>query len=496
MTNKEDNSVPKLVKELLQNPDAALRERVRRSLYAFVQYFWDAIIPDEPKWNWHIPYLCYELQKVAHRVFNNLPKEYDLLINIPPGTTKSTILTQMFPAWCWLPGNMPYAQFIAGSYSGDLSMHHGSLCRDLITSDKYIALFPELTLRDERGSKSDFQINYKGDAAGSRTATSVGGTLTGKHGHFLLVDDPINPQASLSQTALRSANNWMEQTLSTRKIDKDVSVTILIMQRLSQGDPAGVWLQKRDNQNKRVYHICLPGELGLYKPFVNPPQLVQHYEDDLLDPTRMSKLTLREMLIDLGQYGYAGQIGQNPTPPGGGMFQVDKITIVERPTGRITGKIVRYWDKAGSDGAGAYTAGVKMTKLENGRYCILDIQRGQWSTDKRESVIKQTAEIDSHKVYIYMEQEPGSSGKDSIYFSAKSLDGFVVRPDKPSGDKVMRADPFSVQVNFGNVEMVRGAWNQAALDELRFFPVGMYKDQVDAMSGAYKALSKPTVGVW
>jgi predicted phage terminase large subunit-like protein len=209
----------------------------------------------------------------------------------------------------------------------------------------------------------------------------------------------------------------------------------------------------------------------------------------------MPRHVLDDMLIDLGQYGYAGQVGQNPTPPGGGMFKVDKIDIVDRPSGRI-GKVVRFWDKAGSQGGGAYTAGVKMTKLDSGKYCILDVQRGQWSTDIREQRVKETALMDGKNVYVYMEQEPGSSGKDSVLYSARNLDGFSVHAERPSGDKVLRADPFSVQVNLGNVEMVRGSWNNVLKDEIRFFPVGLYKDQVDALSGAYKALSKPKAGKW
>lgn len=489
-----------VVQKLRQMPDIALREKVRRHLFSFVQYFWDVLIPEDPVWNWHVPYLCYELEKVAGRVFRGQPRLYDLMINIPPGTTKSTILTQMFPAWCWLPGNMPYAQFISGSYSGDLSTHHGGLCRDLITSDKYLALFPELKIRDDRTAKSDFQLSLLKDGktipVGSRTATSVGGTLTGKHGHFLLVDDPVNPKESTSPVLLKHSIDWMEQTLSTRKVDKDVSVIILIMQRLAQGDPSGVWIRKSKQQNKKIRHICLPGELGMYEQYVQPPELKKYYVDGLLDPKRMSRETLNNLMIDLGQYGYAGQIGQNPTPPGGGMFKADRLVVVEQPSALLAGRPVRYWDKAGTYRGGAYTAGVKLAKLKNGRYCVLDIQRQQLDTDRREELIRRTAEMDGKDVPIYMEQEPGSSGKDSVRASMRGLDGYSVKADRPSGDKVYRADPFSVQVNLGNVEIVRGSWNREFIEELQLFPVGMYKDQVDAASAAYTKLQKPSVGVW
>ena len=69
--------------------------------FEFVKSFWEVIIPEEPVYNWHIEYLCDELQKLANYIVNRLPKPYDLIINIPPGTSKSTIVTIMFPAWLW-----------------------------------------------------------------------------------------------------------------------------------------------------------------------------------------------------------------------------------------------------------------------------------------------------------------------------------------------------------------------------------------------------------
>jgi len=490
---------PYLVKRALAQPIQIEAERCRRSLFRFMQVFWDEVSPDTPRWNWHIPYLCSQLMSVAHGVGNMQPRKHDLIINIPPGTTKSITCSVMFPAWCWT--NWPWMRFIAGSYSGALSLELAEKSRDIIRSAKFKAHFPGLSLKIDKDTKSNFRITYpeydqygntiEQKYGGNRFSTSVGGSLTGFHGHINIIDDPLDPKRAASDAELKAATSWMDQTLSTRKVDKQITATVLIMQRLAENDPTGHWLAKK---KQNVKHICLPGDAKTYAEQVQPPELVRFYDDDgLLDPVRMPRKVLTEMEEDLGQYGYAGQVGQNPTPPSGGMFQPDQLVYVDAPTGPFT-RILRYWDKAATQDDGCYTVGVKMGRYTTGRYCILDVIRGQWASDRRERMIQATANADGPGVTIWMEQEPGSAGKDSIRSSVLGLDGHTVHPDSPTGDKVTRADPFSVQVNAGNVDIVRGAWNRNYVDELRLFPFSKYKDQVDASSGAYNRLRKHIAG--
>jgi len=282
------------------------------------------------------------------------------------------------------------------------------------------------------------------------------------------------------------ANQWMEQTLPTRKTNKDNTPTILIMQRLHQSDPAGHLLSK---QKENIKHISLPGEIRNFRKQVQPPELIDCYKDDLLDPKRISWAVLKDLEADLGQYGYAGQIGQEPTPPGGGMFKVDRIIITnEMPKAINVVKTVRAWDKAGTAGGGAYTVGVKMSRLSNGKWFIEDVKRGRWSSEERERIIRQVAESDGTKVDIYIEQEPGSSGKEAAEGTIRNLAGFVCRADRPTGDKPTRADAFSVQVNGGSVMVMNGIWTREFLEELRFFPFSTNKDQVDSCSLCFKFL--------
>src|SRR5574340_1137791 len=462
-------------------------EKCRRDFAFFVKEFWNEIDTEPLIWNWHLDVFCQAVMKVYNRVFQRLPKLYDLVVNVPPGTSKSKIFTVMAPVWGWI--NDSTLKFINGSYSGDLSLEHADMARDLIKSRRFKLYFPDIKIRPDKDAKG----SYHNTARGSRFATSVGGTVTGMHALVITIDDPLNPRKAASEVELKAANHWMTQTLSTRKIDKEVTVTILVMQRLNQIDPSGELLDKAESGKKKVRHICLPGEIfngastvknGKTIHFVKPISLAKRYIDGMLDPKRMGKDVLLELMADLGQYGYAGQIQQQPAPPSGGMFKTDKIEIIDIPPPHCIAEQVRFWDKAGTDKkdnpGSAFTAGVLMARLTNGKYCVLDVVRGQWATDEREDRMKQTAQLDGPNVRIWMEQEPGSSGKDSARGSIKNLAGYAVNAEPATGDKVFRADPFSVQVNWGNVCMVRAPWNRDYLDELSVFPFGKRKDQVDA----------------
>ena len=492
--NKVELSRDEILEKVLSDPFLVMKARARRmSLYEFLVMFWNEVSDDNYKDNWHVKYLCDELEEVARRVSKNLPKKHDLIINIPPGTTKTIICSIMFPAWCWAMG-WYWMRFITASYSDKLSLESAEKSRDLIRSDKFKKMFPELGIKEDKDTKSNFRIvktfatekSFKRKVGGNRYSTSVGGTLTGFHGHILIIDDPLNPEQAASEKELGTCNRWMEQTLPTRKTDKDVTATVLVMQRLHQNDPTGRAL---DRKKAKLRHICLPGQIRDYEKYLQPKEAKKHYKDYLLDPVRLSWNVMGELEEDLGQYGFAGQIGQNPAPPGGGMFKVEHMPIIDtvRPADIVA--TIRYWDKAATETAGAaFTAGVKMSLLHNNKFVIHDVVRGRWSAEVREKIIRSTAEADGHEVRVYMEQEPGSGGKESVQASIRNLIGFASYADRPTGDKIRRADPYSVQVNNGSVMLLRADWNKAYKDELAVFPFGTYKDQVDGSSGAFNML--------
>ena len=134
-----------------------------------------------------------------------------------------------------------------------------------------------------------------------------------------------------------------------------------------------------------------------------------------------------------------------------------------------------------------------MSVMKNGKYVIHDVVRGRWSSEDREATIKANAEADGKGVRIGIEQEGGSGGKESAEATVTMLAGYSVLKDHPSGDKATRADPFSVQVNNGNVILIKGDWNLTFKEELELFPNSTFKDQVDACSGAFNMLVKKKI---
>jgi len=475
---------------------------VRESFYHFVKEFWYAINREELIDNWHIKYLCDLAQGGSERVFQGLPRLADEIINVPPGSTKSTIFSVMLTPWCW--SRMPHLRSINGSHTHELVLDLSRKSRDVIQSPLYRACFPYIKLRSDQNTKGYFVNNF----GGTRFCATVGGkNPMGMHAHILSIDDPIDPKQAKSDAEIKTANEFIIETANQRRIDQQVSLLFLIMQRLAQNDPTG----NRMKYAARDYNLtCLPAEIT---PDLCPPSLRSRYTDGLLDPVRLPRVVL-DAKKRLGDYLYAGQYLQRPVPAGGGMNKIGRIQVIEQePPLTFFDLVVRFWDKAATPDGGCRTAGVKMGRRKVGMtaevpagkgyaripaepiydYYILHVATGQWGTDEREARIKQTAEMDGRKVKVGLEEEGGSSGKDSSSWTTQRLAGYDVVAERPTGDKTERHRPFSSQVNSGRVWMVKGEWNIRLLDELEFFPFSEFKDQADACSGAFKILTAPQI---
>lgn len=461
--------------QLLNNPYMIKAERCRRSFSYFLEEFWDIIVKEEYKPNWHINYLCSELQIIAERVFKWQPKEYDLVVNIPPGTTKSLTCTVMFPVWVWI--RMASAKTISGSYGSDLSREHAELSRDLIRSDKFKKYFPEIMLRADKDAKS----NYKNTEGGARLSTSVGSTITGFHGHFIIVDDPINPEKANSTTGkeLETVNNWMDKTLSSRKVDKEVVPTILIMQRLNENDPSGNMLSKRA-KGKAIKHICLP---GTNEYSIHPPELAENYTDGLLDPIRLSRPVLAEMRLDLGAYGYTGQVGQSPKPLEGGIITLSDFGRYKVPPARETiRKLSLSFDTA-----------YKPEQLNDPTAC------GVWAETSRgvfllEVIKKKMAypELKRKAKNLILKWKPNEVLIEDKASGISLIQEFKADPEIHSAiiaispgnfSKLVRMENESAFIESGLVWLPESApWLEDFENEIVVFPNGKNDDQVDQMS--------------
>jgi len=444
-----------------------IAERCKRSFYFFVQEFWSVIVTEKPIWNWHIEVICDELQVMALRVKDRLPKEYDLIINVPPGSSKSTIVTQLFPAWCWTIDSS--IRFLSASYSADLSIDHAVRSRDVIKSEKYKRLFPEIRIRRDSDNKS----HYKNLDNGERYATSVGGTATGMHAHIIAVDDPLNPKQAASEAELKTANEWMDKTLPTRTVDKAMTPTILVMQRLSENDPTGMMLSKK---GLNIRHICLPAEIS---DNVHPAELADRYVDGLLDPIRMAKDVLVQMALKLGSYGYAGQFSQRPSPEDGAIWKKAWFLPVPDSEMPLPSQMEKYgtdWDLAYTkdelNAANAYvTAGFYDSKM------YVDWIDFEW-LEFPELIPYMKAQPQPH----YIEAKAsGKSAKQSL--TKQGIPAIEIGVE--GGDKVARTKMVTPFAEAGMV-MVRKSQIDKLLNDERQgiikFPNGKFKDLNDALT--------------
>jgi len=467
-----------------------IRSITRKSFYEFVKEFWPIVVQNEPlQSNWHIKYLCWDAQREVERRLARKKKRYDYIIyNIPPVSLKSTIFAMFLHGWIW--ARNPSMNFIGCSYEQNLMVGHARKARDLIRSEKYKDCFPEVVIRGDMNAVG----TYGTKAGGVRYSAGTQGSITGKHGDLVVIDDPLNPRAARSIAETKAVKEFILEALPSRKRSIDLVPTILIMQRLSQEDPTGFLLDMAERGEIRVKHVCLPATLS---PLVKPASLKKYYydQDKMLNPKRLGRAALRELKAS-GDFMYAGQYDQSPVPVGGGMFQANKLIVKSPPdptNPRKWVKQIRYWDKAATYDDGCWTVGLRLGKDLDGNWCILHVDRFRLESRARENRIRQRAELDGKHVVVGIEQEPGGSGKGDAQATMRNLAGWRIVADRPTGSKELRADPVASQVNGGNmylapegyIDGLPEAWHAPFIGEIQYFPFSKFKDQVDALSGAF-----------
>lgn len=402
------------------------------------------------------------------------------MITVPPRHGKSEMTTIRYATWR-LERN-PEMRVIIGAYNQTLANKFSRKARRIAES--------RMSLSRDRTAVEDWETT----AGGGLRAVGVGAGITGQGGDLIIIDDPVkNREEANSETYRNKVWDWYTDDLYTR-LEPGGSI-ILIMTRWHEDDLGGRILDSKEADQWVIVRLPAEAEtkteqdtfnerynlpLGKSEPLGRKPGAA-------LCPERFDLAALRRIRNVLGNSYYA-LYQQRPTAPEGGMFKRQWFEIVAGTPAQA--KRVRYWDKAGTADGGAFTCGVLLAMID-GQFFIEDIVRGQWSAFKRENVIKQTAEIDGPAVEIWVEQEPGSGGKESAENTIRNLAGFVVRADRVTGDKVTRAEPFAAQAEAGNVKLKKASWNRGYLDRLITFPDGTYKDDTDATSGAFNKLASP-----
>src|SRR5438132_7138325 len=183
--------------------------------------------------NWHIDCICYHVQQMVSGEARGR-----LVLNLPPRTLKSFIVSVALPAW--LLGRIPGTRIICASYSDELAAKFSRDCRALLETPFYKGVFPGTRLNPRKTSEGEFETTKRG----FRLATSVGGTLTGRGGGVLIIDDPLKANDADSEVARRGAIDWFSNTAMSRLDEPATSLVCIAMQRLHVDDLAGILIDR------------------------------------------------------------------------------------------------------------------------------------------------------------------------------------------------------------------------------------------------------------
>lgn len=233
----------KAVQRQLALREKAIRELERRhqkesdNLVSFIEYYFKEELNKPFFANWHHKVIAEALQKTLTGEITRL------IINIPPGSGKTEMVTKSFPVWTF--GKIPEAQFIVTGYSAKLTQSFGSQARDYYRSDAFKKVFPRRPeIRDDQDTKGLWK-NTKG---GQYLATGTAGSITGNRANWFIIDDPIKPdEADRSDVKREAVNQWYDNTVLSRLFNADKDVVIIVMQRTHENDLCGHLLEKMED---------------------------------------------------------------------------------------------------------------------------------------------------------------------------------------------------------------------------------------------------------
>ena len=302
-----------------RDPDPALlRAVLRTDLPSFVRKAFATVNPgDRYVDNWHIEAICHELVRLR----GSGACRRRLIVNLPPRSLKSLIVSVAFPAW--VLGHDPSARIIVASYSDDLGRRLARDFRRVVEAPWYRDLFPAMRIDARKNTEAEVATT----AGGSRYATSVGGTLTGRGGDLVVIDDPIKPMDAASDAERRRVNEWFDSTVMSRLDDPATAAVVLVMQRVHEDDLAGHLLEKGGWSLLRLPAIATEAE----EVALGQGRVHRRAPGELLEPGRLAMAELEEARRHLGAQLFEAQYQQDPVPAGGTLIKADWLATYAGP---------------------------------------------------------------------------------------------------------------------------------------------------------------------
>ncbi|MGL4367357.1 MAG: hypothetical protein ACRCTQ_03655 [Brevinemataceae bacterium] len=280
----------------VKEQERLLRALLRNNLSSFIEKVYKSIDNSQPYiHSKHIELITDRLEKCYHGKIKRL------IINMPPRSLKSICTSVAFPAW--ILGKDPSKRIITTSYSDELASKHARDCRAVMDTKWYKELFPLTRINPNKRTETEYETTRNG----YRLATSVGGTLTGRGGNFIIIDDPIKPQDALSETKRKSINQWYANTLYSRLDNKNTDVIIIVMQRVHTDD-----LCSFVQENEKWEVLNLPAIAMKDEVFeLSNGKTITRRIGEILNPQLESQFILENIKKNMGSYNFEGLCRQH-----------------------------------------------------------------------------------------------------------------------------------------------------------------------------------------
>jgi predicted phage terminase large subunit-like protein len=447
------------------NDHVVLAALLRSDLQSFVWKSFLTILPGTAYLsNWHIDAIVHKLMLVQNGDISRL------LINQPPRSLKSITVSVAYVAW--LLGHDPSRRVIVVSYANELAAELHRQFRMVIDAPWYRALFPSMRPAKDSGTEL---VTTKG---GSRYATSVGGTLTGRGADLIVVDDPLKAEEAMSEPARKRVIDWFAGTLVSRLNDKENDPIVVVMQRLHENDLAGhlvghgVW-EHLDLPAIAVEDSVIPIGYG---------KTMTRRSGDILHPARESKDALERIKAEIGSLKFSAQYQQRPVPLEGNLIKRDWFLYYDALPHSSTKRIVQSWDIAMMTGDSNDYSVCTTWQMITADYYLVDVFRARLQyPDLRRKLVGLAAKHDAGTILI----ENAGPGMALLQDLWRDLPRGMPRPlgRKPEGSKTDRMVAESAKIEAGHVHLPRQAeWLDTFLLELLAFPNGRHDDQIDSVS--------------
>lgn len=442
-----------------QSPDV-LTEILRTDFLSFVHRAFQTCCPNQ---QFHdAPFL----EVLCHFLLRNIRSGGKVcVINLPPRSLKSLIVSVALPAWCL--GHNPALSIIVVSYSDELGEKHARDFRLVVESAWYQRLFPEVILTKSTAREIVTSQN------GGRLTASVGGTLTGRGADLIIVDDPLKSQEAESEVERETVNNWYRSTLVSRLNDKAQGSIIVTMQRLHEWDLAGMLMQ-----DPTVERLILPAITTRDEYFALPHgRCVSRLEGTALHEAREPLPVLERIKAQIGSRLFEAQYQQDPVPAEGNILKVNWIHQGLPPQDRRPDRIVHSWDMAGKGGSRSdYSVGTIWHEHDR-RYHLAEVIRVKLDYPELKRLVIATAVRDHADMVIIEDTALGSPIIQEVWASH----GLPIIGVRPTADKVTRFTAISNFFESGLIILPPAApWLEEYIKEILSFPSGRHDDQVDS----------------